>query len=217
MLYVLLLHYWKAQFPQVSKVWEDNLPAFIEEDGELSFSVLSRTVLADSTKSSFATMNKAYIGQSMYREAMKDLNTDLDCFSRTASLHTVLEENSDEVKALSKFLRTHLKSIKTGHLQIYPKLSTGAKFYEGAETFLGVPYVISLNTTTIKDDPLLDLLIPEFEPPSLEHLVDQVLNSVDKSLLEANSAGCEIQYALKPVFSDDSETVSEEEEEEYEL
>lgn len=216
MLYLLLLRFWKSNFPQVSTVWETNLPAFIEEDGELSFSVLSRTVLSDSTKSSFATMNKAYSGQSMYHEAMADLSNDLQCFSRTASLHTVLKENSAEVEALSRFLKTHLKSIKREQLQIYPKLSSGAKFYEGAETFLGAPYVISLDATSLVEEPSLDLLIPDLEPPSIEYSLDQVLNAVQTSLSEGNFAGIEIKYALQPeeVLSDTSEALTEEEEEE---
>ncbi len=215
MLYLLLLRFWKVQFPQASSVWENNLPAFIEEDGELSFSVLSRTVLADSTKSSFATMNKAFTGQSMYREAMQDLTQDLECFSRTANQHTVLNENSAEVKELSKFLAAHLKSIEQGQLQIYPKLASGSFYYEGAPTFLGGSYVISLNATALQQDPSLELQIPEFEPPSLEHSLDQVLNAVQTSLTEANNAGCLIKYVLDPVevLSETSDISDEEEEE----
>ena len=75
--YILLLHQWKQYFPQVATIWENHLSAFVEEDGELSFSVLSRTVLADSTKSSFKTINKAYLGQSLYHDAMAELDKDL--------------------------------------------------------------------------------------------------------------------------------------------
>ena len=121
-LYLSLLDHWKTNFSRVAEIWENNLLAFIEEDGELSFSVLSRTVLADSTKSSFKTLNKAYSGQYLYRQAMKDLQEDLESFSRTTSLHIILTEEAEEVKQLAKFLELHFKSLQQDTLEIYPAL-----------------------------------------------------------------------------------------------
>ena len=204
-LYLSLLDHWKTNFSRVAEIWENNLLAFIEEDGELSFSVLSRTVLADSTKSSFKTLNKAYSGQYLYRQAMEDLQEDLESFSRTTSLHIILTEEAEEVKQLAKFLELHFKSLQQDTLEIYPALKKGIIYYEDPVASTKEECTILLNTATLEKDPSLDLSIPLFEPPSMQHCLNEILNTIENALLDNNFSGCEIKYILHP---EDLESVS---------
>ena len=197
-LYLILLERWKKHFPEVSRIWEENLYALIEEDGELSFSVLSRTVLADSSKSSFHTLNKAYVGQSMYRQAMAELDTDLQTFSREASLHVVLSVNSKEVDCLSKFLELHLRTVHRGSLKIYPRLGKGASFYDAPNVETSKSYVLTLDCAYLRSTPSARLSVPAFEPPSIFLCMDELLNSVANKLLENNNCGTEIKHLLYP-------------------
>ena len=196
--YILLLHQWKQYFPQVATIWENHLSAFVEEDGELSFSVLSRTVLADSTKSSFKTINKAYLGQSLYHDAMAELDKDLQSFTRTASLHVILSDESAEVEKLVDFLNYHIQSIRQGNLRIYPTLKEGVKFYEAPSTVEHSDYRISLNLALLAEQPDLELSIKNYEPPNLPQQLEEVLNSIETTLLVDNASGCEIRYLLYP-------------------
>lgn len=198
MLYILLLQHWDKQFPTVAKIWKQHLPAFVEEDGELSFSVLSRTVLGDTTKSSFATLNKAYKSQQLYKEAMADFDQDANCFSRTASLHTVLDEDSAEVKQLAKFLSLHFQSIQAGKLNIYTKLTKDNFAYSARTSTEATSQTISLSFAEISSLDTLNLSIPLFESASTQHKVDETLNSIEKTLFEDNYSGAEIRYILQP-------------------
>jgi len=202
-----LLERWQHSFPQVAQIWQQNLPAFIEEDGELSFSVLSRTVIADCSKSSFQTLNKAYTGQSLYREAMSELEGDLQCFSRSASLHTILEANSKEVEQLSKFLDLHLRCMHRGSFKLYPPLQKGVYFYSAPSSDASKSYVIVLDIAKMRNTPSTALAVHLFEPPSISDRVNEVLNDVANSLLVDNFSGSEVKYILCP---EDLESESEE-------
>jgi hypothetical protein len=212
-LYLILLQHWKTTFPQVSKIWENNLAAFIEEDGELSFSVLSRTVLADSSKSSFTTLNKAYSGQYMYRQAMSELQTDLDCFTRTSNLHVILHSTSDEVKQLSQFLDNHFQSIMQDGLSIYVPMTKGSFCYENQASMTANSQIIFLSDVSLQSDPQLALSIKQLEPPSLQLSLDQLLNTVENTLLDHNVSGCTVNYVLNPVELQSESDVSMSEEE----
>ena len=167
-LYLLLLNHWNKHFPDVAKIWQQNLAAFIEEDGELSFSVLSRTVLADSSKSSFDTLDRAYKGQQLYKTAMVDLEQDLHSFTRTASLHVILGRNSAEVQCLSKFLQQHVQSLRTGFFSIYSKLGRGVISYPGPDVQPTTLSKVCLSNLSIQKNKQLELIITEFEPPYLK-------------------------------------------------
>lgn len=198
LLYLFLLQHWEKEFPVVANIWKQNLAAFIEEDGELSFSVLSRTVLADTTKSSFDTMNKAYMGQHMYREAMNDLDQDLHCFTRTASLHTILDPYSHEVFQLTCFLKQHFLSLQEWRFEMYPKLGKGAFGYLPPTETDTSTQRIKLHLDQLLKDSSLGFLINEFEPPSLQHRFDELLNSLDGTLLQKNISGFDVKYIFSP-------------------
>ena len=197
-LYLLLLAYWDQHFPEVAKIWQQNLPAFIEEDGELSFSVLARTVLADTTKSSFDTLNNAYQGQQLYKEAMTDLEKDLDCFSRTASQHTVLLPEAKEVCRLKEFLEHHFNTLQTGTLEIYPKMAKGAAFYLGTTDNKKGQETIKLYLDSPEWEPAMDLAIREFEPPDLQQSMKDLLSTLDTTLNTSNFEGVVVKNILDP-------------------
>lgn len=197
-MYLLLLHHWGKHFPTVSQIWEEHLEAFIEEDGELSFSVLSRTVLADSSKSSFETLNRAYSGQHMYKEAMADLDTDLHCFTRSSSLHTLLDQYSDEVAQLGNFLQLHYESLQTESFKIYKPLDKGATAYLNPAQQDPQSLWLFLSPQQLQEQPALNLKIQELEPPSLIQRLEETLNTVEQTLSVNNLSGIEVKYILFP-------------------
>lgn len=210
LLYLILLQHWDEHFPDVAKIWKQHLPAFIEEDGELSFSVLSRTVLGDTSKSSFNVLNKAYKSQHLYKEAMADLEKDLNCFTRTASLHTILDEESSEVKQLSQFLEQHFRSLQKGTLEIYSKLGSKGLFYPATTEKEAARYhrTLVLEDATVAHSSIE--VITQFEPLSLQDCLEETLNSLEKTLLEQNFAGCEVKYILLPQDLESEATCSSE-------
>ena len=109
------------------------------------------------------------------------------------------------MKQLAKFLELHFKSLQQDTLEIYPALKKGIIYYKDPVASTKEECTIFLNTATLEKDPSLDLSIPLFEPPSMQHRLNEVLNIVENALLDNNFSGCEIKYILHP---EDLESVS---------
>ena len=135
---------------------------------------------------------------SLYCEAMSEIKGDLQCFSRSTSLHTILEANSKEVEQLSKFLDFYLRCIHCGSFKLYPPLQKGVNFYSTPFSDASKSYVIVLDIAKMRDTPSTALAVHQFEPPSIPDRVNEVLNDVANALLVDNFSGSEIKYILCP-------------------
>ena len=104
LLYLLQLEHWKTYWRNPFTMLKNHFSSFIEEDGELSFSVLSRTVLQDSHKSSFDTLNNAFKAQRLHLQAAASLLEVMDWVVFTRSTHTFFNHGDVEVQLLKEFL-----------------------------------------------------------------------------------------------------------------
>ena len=131
--YLLLIEHWKTTNAPTFKLLQKSFNSFVEEDGELSFSVLSRSTLKDTNKSNFQFLNSSYQAQLLYLEATKDLQNDFGVFANQSS-HEFILETQQEVKSLKTFLESFLTSIHLNCFKFHC-LPKNTKFLEPTVMF----------------------------------------------------------------------------------
>ena len=121
-MHLQVLHYHKMQDSFFWTMFQENVCAFNEEGGEISFSVLSRCVLGDTTKMKFDHVSDLYMMQPVYREINIDIQNDIDAplMKRTISK---ISTSSPEVLAIAAYFTTMIRELETGVGMIY----TGTK------------------------------------------------------------------------------------------
>lgn len=184
---------------------ETNFSSFVEEDGELSFSVLSRTVLQDSHKSSFDTLNSAFQSQRLLLKATSSFAKEFTCTEFSRSTHSVVHKKDAEVVLLHEFLRLHLNQLANNIFDPYPRLDQ-TSFYPSQKDLLN-DMAKKSNTTLVVDkhnrynQPGAIRFPPREAPYLTTNLEDNsmsVLASLHRLLLEENLSGLEVLHTLNP-------------------
>ena len=135
MLQVRLLHYqFRANLPMY-EMFKKRLSLFNEEAGELSFSVLSRCVLGDTTKHQLDHMCKMYNSIHDHQAISRDLQEDngMRMKEDTSWRHEYNSESRPVVETLA-FVRQHLRTIRQGQHTIYDGKAAG---YQNATSARG--------------------------------------------------------------------------------
>lgn len=185
----MLLERWKRKQLPTLHMLESNFANFIEEDGELSFSVLSRTVINDTCKASFDHLNKAYQGQTLLSKASHELIDDFGVFSGT-SKHPTVSVSSAEVKGLADFFKTSLQQLQLNQFQTYPTLTTS--HYEPKAKMDLITAQLASST------PHLQLTPHKIQLDQIIHTAVQVLEDVSRLLSKPDSTGITTELELFP-------------------
>ena len=205
LLYLLQLEHWKTYWRNPFTMLKNHFSSFIEEDGELSFSVLSRTVLQDSHKSSFDTLNNAFKAQRLHLQAAASLLEELDCVDFSRSTHTFFNHGDIEVQLLKEFLLQHINQLRDNIFDPYPPLAKAA-FYKPRLDLLKEMAQTSQTAHMVGTNfewcsPALVRFPPREAPFQNGPLLDQshsVLASLHRLFLEDNLNGLDIRYILQP-------------------
>lgn len=122
-----LFHSKKHDLPPY-KMLKDHFAVFNEEPGEISFSVLSRTVLGKSVKNSVSLMNDRYKAISRMRQIDANFQTDNASQYHTDSNWRKSYSAEDEmVLATGGWFATRIREIKDGQLTIYSRSPAALK------------------------------------------------------------------------------------------
>lgn len=192
LLYLLLLKYWTTSDLPTIKHLHHNLFSFVEEDGELSFSVLSRTVLGDSYKSSFDSLNKVYQGQHLLLQSTTELSKDFGVFVTSLSNHPRIYETDEEVVILQQFLHQHLLNIELQTLKTYPPLGKNG-FYPS----------LTPDKPTLEIDISTSNTVLPYLPCNLLLTAEDVLSDVHRLLVKNPAAGVIAGKVLRGPNSDE--------------
>ena len=98
---------------------KSNSACFNEETGELAFSVLSRCVLGDSSKSNFDHLNDMYALLHTYMALTDDIRDDFAKHGPTKNWRKVYKPDCEELEETVAFMRLTIRSIKHGKYKIY--------------------------------------------------------------------------------------------------
>ena len=104
-----------------------NMAMFNEEAGELSFSILARCVLGDTTKSKFDHLNEMYSLIHVFREIDNDLRDDPDQTGPKVNWRTRVKPESEEVTGTSAWLGQLLRQIQYNQVVEYNGEAKGYK------------------------------------------------------------------------------------------
>ena len=74
--FMLVLRYWRVSNFCAYQMMKNNMGMFNEELGELTFSILARSVLADHTRDDFDHMDKLFRLLRVYRDVKSDVVAD---------------------------------------------------------------------------------------------------------------------------------------------
>ena len=203
LLYLILLDKWaKDKLPTMAML-TTGFSNFNEEDGELSFSVLSRTVINDTCKASFSHLNSAYQGQNLLKSAASDLISDFGVFAG-ASSHQKISSTAPEVKALIAFFKRAFLEIKANSFQHYPPLQNQV-FYEPKAKVLAALRAIQLQNQFPASQ---QASTTSFMPTSLPELAATVLEDLQRLLIRPNSFATVTERQLHPPSPIETEPLS---------
>jgi hypothetical protein len=114
---LIIMHQHEQELPQWDMLREQgNL--FNEETGEITFSVLARCVVGDTTKSKFDHINKLYRLIHTYQGVDADIKSDAHHGEDLNWRHTVTED-SVEAQSTVEFFRLMVRRIRTNQFQEY--------------------------------------------------------------------------------------------------
>jgi len=117
-----IIHYHKMQGSFIWDMMQQNMCAFNEEGGEISFSVLSRLVLGDATKAQFDHISRAYSLLHLYREINQDLNDDIKA-PLIKHTHLRIRQDCEEVEAVAAYFKEKIRELRSAWFLVY----TGTK------------------------------------------------------------------------------------------
>jgi hypothetical protein len=122
---LLNMHRFQEKLPAWTLL-KEHLCMFNEEPGEMSFSVLSRTMLADSTQNHLAHVNKTFQTIHLHKAMDDSFRSDsTKSFKTFAKSRKVWSKASPEVVATSSFLSMRVREMKhtQGKYMVYPYMS----------------------------------------------------------------------------------------------
>ena len=117
--HIMIVLYQKMNNLPVWTMLKHNMAMFNEEAGELSFSILSRCVLGDTTKSKFDHLSDMYSLIHTFRELDNDLRDDEEKTGPKVNWRTRVKPDSEEVTGTSGWLGQMLRKIQYNQVTEY--------------------------------------------------------------------------------------------------
>lgn len=108
---------------------KSNMAMFNEELGELTFSILARSVLADHTKDDFAHMDRLFRLLRVYRDVKGDVVADTSGAANSLNWRHKINKVGEEVVSTELFFKKIIRQMVSGTYQSYdgtPKSYTNA-------------------------------------------------------------------------------------------
>ena len=108
---------------------KSNIAMFNEELGELTFSILARSVLADHTRDDFAHMDRLFRLLRVYRDVKGDVVADTSGAANSLNWRHKINKLGDEVVTTELFFKKIIKQMVSGTYESYdgtPKCYTNA-------------------------------------------------------------------------------------------
>lgn len=136
---MIILHYLRDKQHPVWKMFNNNLAAFNEEPGELSFSLLQRFTRKDTLRADFEHLDEKYKLISLYYQLTKDFSSEVQSnVGFTAYFNPIeIKDDSDEVTRLGEHFTNVLKAMKDGSWAYYQTLRKPKKRQGWAKDFFG--------------------------------------------------------------------------------
>jgi hypothetical protein len=127
------------------QMMEKNLSVFNEEAGEISFSILARCVLGDTTKNKVEHLSKIYSLLHAYTESEKEFQAVVRPARAKKSGRKKLAADSDVVQSSTVFMMQWLRTLQTGMLRVYGDKKASFKSVQLARTRM-VPIPLQAHT-----------------------------------------------------------------------
>jgi hypothetical protein len=113
-----ILYYHKMQDSDIWKLMTQHIQALNEESGEISFGILSRCVIGDTTKMKFNHLSKTYSTIGLYAEINQDLADDIKApLIKRTKRH--IRADSPEVIAVGAYFSAKIRELKSNNFWTY--------------------------------------------------------------------------------------------------
>ena len=119
LLYMLVLRYWRSTNFCAAQMMRNNMSLFNEELGELTFSILARSVLADHTRDDFEHMDRLFRLLRVYRDVKSDVVADNSGASNSLNWRHKIQKSSDKITSTQIFFKKIIKQMVNGTYQSY--------------------------------------------------------------------------------------------------
>lgn len=126
--FLLVLQYWRETNYCAYEMMKSNMSMFNEELGELTFSILARSVLSDHTKDDFAHMDRLFRLLRVYRDVKSDVVAD-NAGSNSLNWRHKIDKNGEEVRTTELFFKQIIRQMVSG---TYKSYDGSAKCYTNA-------------------------------------------------------------------------------------
>ena len=117
-----IMAYHRMQDSFFWKMMQQNICAFNEEGGEVTFSVLSRLVVGDSTRDYFEHIDKHYYLLHLYRQTNEDVFNDIGD-PLIKHNHYKIPQDGEEVQAVAAYFLDKIRELRSNWFLVY----TGTK------------------------------------------------------------------------------------------
>ena len=128
--FMLVLRYWRVSNFCAYHMMKNNMAMFNEELGELTFSILARSVLADHTRDDFDHMDRLFRLLRVYRDVKSDVVADNSSSANTLNWRHKINKEGDEVTSTQLFFKKIIKQMVNGTYKSYdgtPKCYSNAQ------------------------------------------------------------------------------------------
>ena len=132
---LLVLAHWTKTNYVAKQMMEENMSCVNEELGEMTFSILSRSVLGDQHKANIDHMNDLYALLPMYRTIDRDINQDVQSSTSLSWRHKI-DPDGAEVAAVTLFFRQKIAEVSWQNFKTYDGSLASYKSRVGAAAHL---------------------------------------------------------------------------------
>ena len=152
LLFMLVLRYWRDTNFCAAQMMRNNMSLFNEELGELTFSILARSVLADHTRDDFEHMDRLFRLLRVYRDVKSDVVADNSGASNKLNWRHKIQKSGDEITATQLFFKKIIKQMVNGTYQSY---DGSPACYKNAQT--------GAESRIRTDSPIVYMQLPELD------------------------------------------------------
>lgn len=128
--FLLILQYWRASNFCGYEMMKSHMSMFNEELGELTFSILARSVLSDHTRDDFIHMDRLFRLLRVYRDVKSDVVADNSGAANSLNWRHKINKAGEEVLSTELFFKKIIRQMVSGTYKSYdgsPKCYTNAQ------------------------------------------------------------------------------------------
>ena len=128
--FMLVLQHWRSTKYCGYEMMKTNMSMFNEELGELTFSILARSVLADHTKDDFSHMDRLFRLLRVYRDVKSDVVSDTSGSKNSLNWRHKINKAGDEVNTTILFFKKIIRQMVSNTYRSYdgtPKCYSNAQ------------------------------------------------------------------------------------------